>query len=105
MSSSYQREIWFLELDRTLVYEFPPELSEMIHLRYLSLRRTMIREFPDVHWKSQELRNTRSQANFHINPASWDTEVKTSFPGCEAISIVLNHFHNGMKGTKSRTFS
>ncbi|PSS10034.1 Disease resistance protein [Actinidia chinensis var. chinensis] len=40
------RMLGFLELERVPLYEFPPELTEMIHLRYLSLRMTMISELP-----------------------------------------------------------
>ncbi|KAG5244626.1 disease resistance protein [Salix suchowensis] len=36
-----------LNLDRAPFSCFPPELVELIHLRYLSLRRTMIRELPE----------------------------------------------------------
>ncbi|KAJ6737757.1 DISEASE RESISTANCE PROTEIN RP [Salix viminalis] len=36
-----------LNLDRAHFYSFPPELVELIHLRYLSLRWTMITELPE----------------------------------------------------------
>jgi disease resistance protein RPM1 len=37
-----------LNLDRAPLYSFLPELVELIHLRYLSLRWTMISELPDT---------------------------------------------------------
>lgn len=36
-----------LELEGAHLFNFQPELVELIHLRYLSLRRTMIRELPE----------------------------------------------------------
>ncbi|KAI8537657.1 hypothetical protein RHMOL_Rhmol09G0041100 [Rhododendron molle] len=49
------RLLGLLELDGTQLFEFPPELSKMIHLRYLSLRRTMIRELPESIGKLKNL--------------------------------------------------
>ncbi|KAI8537653.1 hypothetical protein RHMOL_Rhmol09G0040700 [Rhododendron molle] len=49
------RLLGLLELDGTLLFEFPPELSKMIHLRYLSLRRTRIRELPESIGKLKNL--------------------------------------------------
>ncbi|GMP82904.1 hypothetical protein CsSME_00037014 [Camellia sinensis var. sinensis] len=44
-----------LELERAPLYEFPPELTEMIHLRYLSLRWTMINKLPESIGKLKKL--------------------------------------------------
>ncbi|KAL7196776.1 hypothetical protein ACSBR1_036731 [Camellia fascicularis] len=44
-----------LELELAPLYEFPPELTEMIHLRYLSLRSTMIRKLPESIGKLKKL--------------------------------------------------
>ncbi|KAH7858879.1 hypothetical protein Vadar_028974 [Vaccinium darrowii] len=49
------RLLTLLELDGTPLYEFPRELSEMIQLRYLSLRQTMIRELPESIGKLRNL--------------------------------------------------
>ncbi|THG01125.1 hypothetical protein TEA_025901 [Camellia sinensis var. sinensis] len=44
-----------LELELAPLYEFPPELTEMIHLRYLSLRSTMLRKLPESIGKLKKL--------------------------------------------------
>ncbi|XP_028095805.1 disease resistance protein RPM1-like isoform X1 [Camellia sinensis] len=44
-----------LELERAPLYEFPSELTKTIHLRYLSLRMTMIRELPESIGKLKKL--------------------------------------------------
>ncbi|CAL5421392.1 unnamed protein product [Camellia sinensis] len=44
-----------LELERAPLYEFPPELTEMIRLRYLSLRWTMINKLPESIGKLKKL--------------------------------------------------
>ncbi|KAG5244629.1 NBS-LRR resistance protein [Salix suchowensis] len=54
-NSEEYNQTWFsqlqvvksIELDRAPFSCFPPELVELIHLRYLSLRWTMIRELPE----------------------------------------------------------
>uniref|UniRef100_A0A6N2MD30 Rx N-terminal domain-containing protein n=1 Tax=Salix viminalis TaxID=40686 RepID=A0A6N2MD30_SALVM len=95
-----------LNLDRAPFSCFPPELVELIHLRYLSLRWTMIRELPESIRKLKYLERLDLQGStvsslptgitqryvivlddvWDVN--AWET-IKYAFPDCNCGSRII----------------